>query len=99
MWCYVVIEMLTSLLRLPLMKHIAKIDISRFCKNVFLRIIVPCLTMVIVCYLSITYISHPWRVIITFVFAAGAGMLTIWAFALNDNERQYIKSWFANLRK
>ena len=99
MWSYVVIEMLTSLLRLPLMKHIAKIDISRFCKNVFLRIIVPCLTMVIVCYLSITYISHPWRVIITFVFAAGAGMLTIWAFALNDNERQYIKSWFANLRK
>jgi hypothetical protein len=99
MWSYVIIEMLTSVLRLPLMKHIADIDISSFCKNVFLRIAVPCLSMIIVCYLSITFISLSWRVIITFAFAASIGMLTIWAFALSDKEKQHIKTWFTNIRK
>ena len=99
MWSYVVIEMLTSLLRLPLMKHIADIDISRFCKNVFLRVAIPCLTMIVACYLSITYLVLSWRVLITFAFAASMGVLTIWAFALSDKEKQYIKTWFTNLRK
>lgn len=99
MWIYLIIEMLTSLLRLPLMKHIADIDISRFCKNVFLRVAIPCLTMIVACYLSITYLVLSWRVLITFAFAASMGVLTIWVFALSDKEKQYIKTWFTNLRK
>lgn len=99
MWSYVIIEMLTSILRLPLMKHIANIDIARFCKNVFLKIIVPCLAISIACYLSVTYLNLSWRMLITFAFAAGIGMLMIWAFALSDKERQYIKIWIRNIKK
>jgi hypothetical protein len=99
MWSYVAIELLGSLLRLPLMKYISKIEIIPFFKNVFLRIIGPLLAMIIVCYLSVTHTEVSWRVVITFTTSIIIGLLTIWILALSDNEKQYIKNNIKQLRK
>ena len=90
MWCYIGIELFTSFLRLPLMKRIANIAILPFCRNVFLKIIVPATTMSIVCYISICYINLSWRIILTILLSAATGLLSIWITSLEKEEKQHI---------
>ena len=99
MWGYVSIELIGSFVRLPLMKHTANIPIIPFFKNVFLHIVGPLVTMVVVCYISITYIETPYRLIITFSISLVAGALAILGLALSKEEKQYIKSIIKQLRK
>lgn len=90
MWCYIGVELFTSFLRLPLMKRIANIAILPFCRNVFLKIIVPATTMSIVCYISICYINLSWRIILTILLSAATGLLSIWITSLEKEEKQHI---------
>lgn len=99
MWEYVSIELIGSFVRLPLMKQIANIPIIPFFKNVFLHIVGPLVTMVVTCYISITYIEIPYRLIITFSISLVAGALAILGLALNKEEKLYIKSFIKQLRK
>lgn len=99
MWGYVIIELFSSLLRLPLMKFIAGIKVIPFCKNVFLKIIGPFIAMISVCYVSINYIDIPWRIIITFVSTTIVGLLFTWYMALNKEEKYFIKTNIIRLKK
>jgi O-antigen/teichoic acid export membrane protein len=99
MWGYVAIEFIGSFVRLPLMKHIANIPIIPFFKNVFLRIIGPLATMVVVCYSSAILIDTPYRLILTFSCSIVVGVLSIWGFALNIEEKQYVKNIIKKLKK
>ena len=99
MWTYVIIEFVTSLLRLPLMKYIAGIDMVQFCKNVFIRIIIPCITIILSCYLSISHIEITWRIVITMGMSIICGSVAIWATALTINEKQFIKQTISNIIK
>jgi O-antigen/teichoic acid export membrane protein len=92
MWGYVSIELIGSFVRLPLMKHIANVPIIPFFKNVFLHIVGPLVTMVVICYISITYIEISYRLIITFSISLVAGALAILGLALSKEEKLYIKS-------
>ena len=99
MWGYVAIEFIGSFVRLPLMKHIANIPITPFFKNVFLRIIGPLATMVVACYSSAILIDIPYRLILTFSCSLVVGVLSIWGFALNIEEKQYVKNIIKKLKK
>ncbi len=99
MWGYVSIELIGSFVRLPLMKHIANVPIIPFFKNVFLHIVGPLVTMVVICYISITYIEISYRLIITFSISLVAGALAILGLALSKEEKLYIKSIIKQLRK
>ena len=99
MWGYVSIELIGSFVRLPLMKHTANIPIIPFFKNVFLHIVGPLVTMVVICYISITYIEISYRLIITFSISLVAGALAILGLALSKEEKLYIKSIIKQLRK
>ena len=99
MWGYVSIELIGSFVRLPLMKQIANIPIIPFFKNVFLHVVGPLVTMVVICYISITYIEIPYRLIITFSISLVAGALAILGLALSKEEKLYIKSIIKQLRK
>ena len=91
MWCYVIVELLTSLLRLPLMKWIAGIEMLPFCKHVFARVAVPCAVMCVVCIVCITYIDISYRILITTACSVLAGCISIWFTALNKQEKEIIK--------
>jgi O-antigen/teichoic acid export membrane protein len=92
MWCYVLIEFTTSLIRLPLMKHVANISIMTFCKNVFIRIIVPCLIMIITSLFCTRYLSSSYRLVITTILSCGVGIIAIWFTALGNEEKSYVKT-------
>ena len=91
MWCYVGVELMTSLVRLPLMKWIAGIEIWPFCKQVFGRIAVPCAAMVVVCYAMTQYVDVPYRVFLTAGASVAIGVVTIWMTALTEEEKNAAK--------
>jgi O-antigen/teichoic acid export membrane protein len=91
MWCYVVIELMTSLMRLPLMKWIAGIAIIPFCKHVFGRIILPMAAMIAVCYIMTNYIQFGYRVLLTIGASVLVGIMMIWLTALDKKEKDLIK--------
>ena len=92
MWTYIIIEFVTSLLRLPLMKRIADIDIFTFSKNVFMRIIIPCICISATCYLCVSYFDSAWRVLLTIGCSLVMGLLSIWWTALTVNEKLYVRN-------
>jgi Na+-driven multidrug efflux pump len=99
MWCYVLVEFFTSLLRLPLMKWIANIDMWHFCKSVFARVVIPCIALCITCYMSVKYVTLPYRIIMTFSLSFIVGCSTIWITALDMSEKSYIKQLIAKIIK
>jgi O-antigen/teichoic acid export membrane protein len=93
MWCYVIIELLTSLIRLPLMKQIAGISIRKFCQNVFARIIGPLTAICFTCWLFTSYYtSAPHRIIVTCIISCIVGAISTWIFALGSDEKAYVKA-------
>lgn len=92
MWCYVLVELMTSLLRLPLMKWIAGIEILPFCKHVFGRITIPCVTMCTTCYLIAQCIDSPYRILVTLAVSFVLGIATIWLTALDKHEKQLLEN-------
>lgn len=90
MWCYVAVELTGSIIRLPLMKHIANIDVWGFCKRIFARILIPCITMVGTSYVVTNYIESPWRIAYTTAACVLVGAITIWFTALSKEEKTYI---------
>ena len=98
MWVYVSIELIGSIVRLPLMKHIANIPIIPFIKNVVIRVIGPLAVMVTICYISVTHIDMPYRILLTFTCSIVAGLLTIFLVALNKQEKLYIKNIIQQLK-
>jgi O-antigen/teichoic acid export membrane protein len=92
MWCYVIIEFATSLVRLPLMKKIADINIIEFSRAVFARIIVPCISMSLVCYMLVMHTNMQYRIILTVITSFSVGVITIWFTSLKKEEKTYIKT-------
>lgn len=99
MWCYVATELTTSLLRLPLMKHIAGIAMLPFCKHVFGRIAVPAIVMISVCYCTTTYIHSAYSIFITIAASCTAGAISIWMTALSKEEKALLNNIIAKLTK
>lgn len=87
MWCYVLVELATSIVRLPLMKMIAGLEIWAFCKHVFVRIAIPCLAMAGVCYAMTQYVDVGYRIFLTASASVIVGLITIWMTALTKEEK------------
>ena len=99
MWCYVGVELFTSFLRLPLMKRIANIAILPFCKNVFMRIIIPLISMCGICAIIKENIDSPYRVFLTISSSLLIGFVTIWVTSLTPIEKEFAKSFLGRRNK
>lgn len=99
MWCYVGVELFTSFLRLPLMKRIANIAILPFCKNVFMRIIMPLISMCGICAIIKENIDSPYRVFLTISSSLLIGFVTIWVTSLTPIEKEFAKSFLGRRNK
>lgn len=99
MWCYIGVELFTSLLRLPLMKRIANIAILPFCKNVFMRIIIPLISMCGICAIIKENIDSPYRVFLTISSSLLIGFVTIWVTSLTPIEKEFAKSFLGRRNK
>ena len=89
---YAVVEFVGSLLRLPLLKSIAGLNIATFCKNVFGRIFVPFLVICGTCYATQHFLTSGYRFFVAIVGSVLLGGIAAWLTCLDKNERQFIYS-------
>ena len=92
MWCYVFIEMICALTRLPFLKITAGLHIGHFVLNVFVRSLFSIGVMIITTYCITWIIDIPYRFILTIVVTAAIGSLAIWFTALSKHEKDILKN-------
>ena len=90
MICYVLFELVCAVVRLPFLKITADISVRHFIKSVFMRSICPIITMILVTYCILHFISIRYRFILTFAVSIFMGLITIWATSLDKNEKALI---------
>lgn len=100
MWCYVSIELLCALTRLPFLRATAGLNIGQFVVNVFVRSLCPILVMTAVCQAVMYWTDSPYRLIVTLAASTIAGVAAIWLTALTATEKETLKKivlWKRNL--
>lgn len=99
LWCYVIIELLGSVMRMILMKHQADIAIYPFVKHVCYRVIMPFVSMSLTSYLCSRYLDISYRFLFTLVMTVLVGGVMIWLTSLDSSEKQYIHDFIHRNRK
>jgi len=96
MWCYMGVETLSSLIRLPLTHRTINISIVHFCRQVFLRISIPVLSMLSTGLIFTHFIDCAYRFVYTFVLTILVGITTTWFTALDNTEKNLFSSYILN---
>ena len=99
MYCYISVELLTSLLRLPLMKRIANIQMWQFCKNVFGRVIIPVVCIAGACYIVPTHTQAPHSIFYCLLASGLTGFASIWFTSLTSIEKDLIRNFIKKTAK
>lgn len=86
---YVLVELTVALIRIPYMKYKAGLNIISYCKEVILPIMIHATIVASVCWLCITSITSPYRIIATITCGVIIGIISGWLFVLNSSERDY----------
>ena len=86
MWCYVGIEGICAITRLPFLKHTAGLSIRHYTGKVLMKIFFPTLTLILVGYLCTSTITTQYRFFLTFLLSFMAGAISIWTTSLSDKE-------------
>lgn len=90
MWCYVIVEGVCALTRLPFLKYSAGLSIRKFARQVFAKLIPSTLCILATSYLC-THFIHSlsgFRFLLTVMLSALAGLVCIWATAMDKQERE-----------
>lgn len=89
MTCYIVIELLVALFRLPYMHYSAGLNIRHYFKDVILPLVPLGIVECIVCYVITNILQIPFRFLITGIISLLASGTTIWFFTFTESERNY----------
>lgn len=88
MWVYIGFEFICAIIRLPFLKYTAGLSIRHFAKHVFARVAIPIISIVLVCYLVVSYVDMPFRFLLTGFVTVVISTFTVWQFALDKDERR-----------
>lgn len=93
MWCYFVIELICSIIRLPFLKITAGLSILNYIKSVYIPIVFPTCIQILACIFIISAVGNqPLRFFLTSIVSVASGVAVIWFFTLSADERQRIIS-------
>ena len=92
MWCYIIIEFICAMIRLPFLKYTAGLSVIHFIQNVFVRSLIPLLVLIIFGWFMTTYVNMHFRFAATFVLSILLDIPFIWFFGFSSEERNLVKS-------
>lgn len=87
--CYITIELLSALIRLPIIKKQAGLSYGSYINNVILKIIPPLFCCLLTCTL-ITIWDIQYRMIVIFITSAVVYVVSFYLFAMDRDERMRI---------
>ena len=89
MACYIAIELLVALFRLPYMHHSANLNIRNYISKVIIPLVPLCVIECVVCHLMTSIQQFPFRFLITGMVSLMASSVAIWFFTFTKSERNY----------
>lgn len=89
MACYIAIELLVALFRLPYMHHTANLNIRNYISKVIIPLVPLCVIECVVCHLMTSIQQFPFRFLITGMVSLMASSVAIWFFTFTKSERNY----------
>lgn len=84
---YVIIELTTSIMRIPISKETIGINIKGFVDKVFIKSIVPIVVLTFSCYLITSVIDYSFRFVLTFVISVLLYIISIPLTGLCEDEK------------
>lgn len=90
MYCYVAIELVCAMARLPFLKYTAGLSITHFVKTVFMPILFPIIALVLTGLASVKYLNVPYRFVYTILFSIVVDIVVIWYLTFGKAEREFI---------
>lgn len=97
MWFYVGFEFICAIARLPFLKRAAGLSIKDFSKRVFAHIWLPLGVLIFTGFLSVKYITLPYRFVWTICISGIVAMIAIWLGGLDEKEQEIIKRFIRNI--
>ena len=92
--CFVFFELLCAILRIPFVSKTGNLDIIQFCKNVFIRMIVPT-TIFILAIIACKYLfTFKFSFILTFIVPNVLYLTSFYIFGMAQEEKYIIKKIF-----
>lgn len=90
MWCYLGMEILCTIIRVPFLKYTAGLSVSHFMAHVIVPVVLPVITLLVSCFLLTQYIQMEYRFIFTILVSVSLCIPVIWYSALGKNERRVV---------
>lgn len=95
---YISVEFIGSVVRLPFMKKTAGISIIDYIKRVHIRLIIPTIVMVGVCWCITSLFNFPGRLIITFIVSIMFYIPSVYVLGLTPEERILVNNIFLGIK-
>ena len=87
---YLFFEVICGLSRIPLIKYTAGLDVTNYCKEVFLRPLWPIAGNILVCLAICHIIDATWRFMITEMVGILVAMVLTYFLSLDRSERSWV---------
>lgn len=97
-WIYAAFELICALTRLPFLKYTGGLNISKFVKNVFGRLVIPSTFLILGYYLLHTYSTHLVIYPLGIIFITLIYFFLIYKFALNKSEQEILSGIVIKLK-
>jgi len=97
MMIFIVFECVCAGSRLPFLKYTAGLSIIHFVKHVFGRLLIPAVSTVAVCWLMISCCEFAFRFLLTGFASAITAISTLWLFALEQGEKEFVVQKFRKI--
>ena len=95
---YIAVEIIEATVRLPFMKKNGGISITGYLKRVHLRLVLPTVIMVAVCWTLTTFFTFTGRFIVTFVVAIIVYVPSVYLFGLTTEEKVMTNNMLLNIK-
>lgn len=88
---YILLEVASALVRIPLLKNSAGLEIKSFVKKVILKSFSPIITLILSCWVITFFIESSYRFIITFTIPVFLFIVCVYFWGLCDDEKTIIE--------
>jgi len=96
MYCYVLVELICAVTRLPFLHFTAGLSVSHYIAHVFMRIVLPLLLMFLAGFAVILYVDIPYRFLLTAVACIAVGLIAILTIGIEKDEREMLFALLSN---
>ena len=96
---YIIIEAISSLMRIPFLAKVGGLNVEDFINNVFKLEVIPISILILTCFATTHFLSFDFRFILTFIMSISLFLLSIYLIGLTEDEKIIINRIISRIFK